>query len=250
MNVKFKLQADLYQFPYHYLADLHTQRGFSRHRSWRHGFAYLCYQLHIALLIKDEKPATLLDIGCGDGRLLSLIEPVSGCQATGIDPCPQAIALAQAMNPERHFICATAAELATTFAMVTCIDVIEHLLDSEIPDFISAVAARVEPGGLLLIGVPTINQPVPAKHYRHYHEKLLLEHLNPEAHALTVSDVSYVFNGKDMAYRLYSKITENRLVFCAVQALENLMWHRVWNRLRCANAANGRQLLVSLRKNG
>ena len=250
MNHKYKLQADLYQFPYHYLADFHTQRGFSRHRSWRPGFAYLCYLLHIAMLIKDEKPATLLDIGCGDGRLLSLIEPAFGCRPTGIDPCPQAIALARAMNPERNFICGNASELATTFAMVTCIDVIEHLPDSEIPAFISAAAARVEAGGLLLIGVPTLNQPVPAKHYRHYHEKLLLEQLNPEAHALTVSNTHYVFNGKDLAYRLYAKITENRLVFCAIQALENLMWHRVWHRLRHADAANGRQLLVSLRKNG
>lgn len=248
MNNKFSLQDNLYRFPYHYLPSLDGAGNFTRYRSLRWGFAYLCCLLHTVSLIEKESPTEILDIGCGDGRLLSLLSNQAGCLCTGIDPSERAIALARALNPKYRFICAQTASLDEKFFMVNCSEVLEHIPDNEIGSFVSAAAERVKPGGTMLVSVPTLNRPFSRKHFRHYDEKSLLEHLDPAKHNLQVIEINHVFNGNDPFYRLYLKITDNRFLFCGIGILENLMWHRVWHKLRYAGQTSAHQLVIRLRK--
>lgn len=250
MNEKTELQETLYRFPYHYLPGVDDKGCFSRHRSLRWGFAYLCYLVHIAAFIKQQKPLSLLDIGCGDGRLISLLSGLSGCSLTGIDTSERAVNMARALNPGQRFLCGDVAGLAETFALVSCIEVLEHIADQEIRQFIDGMLAKVEPGGRLLIGVPSLNKPMSAKHFRHYDENRLLEQLGAENHGFRIESSQYIFKGNDHLYRLYVRLTANRLWFIGISFFEQLMWRYVWRNLRRAEAGNGHHLLLCLRKTG
>lgn len=95
-----------------------------------------------------------LDIGCGGG-LVS--EPLArmGATVTAIDPAPENIAAAQkhaqAQALAIDYRATTVEQLAagrTTFDLVCCLEVVEHVPD--VPAFLRTCAGLVRPGGLLV----------------------------------------------------------------------------------------------------
>lgn len=194
-----------------------------------------------------EMPAkSWLDVGCGDGRLISLLAENKDMKATGVDLCQEAIAHARAFNPGGNFICGPVSAVEQKFDLVTAIEVMEHIDDAL--SFVDSLCERLDNGGRLIIGVPALNKPRSAKHYRHYDEKLLIEQINPEKHDLTVESIEHIFAGNDTVYSLYTKITDNRLWFVGIRFLERLIWQRVWNKLRISTPSRAFHVLVALRK--
>ena len=110
------------------------------------------------------KGLRLLDVGCGGGLLC---EPMArlGAEITGVDPSPVNIEVA-ALHARQSgltidYQAATAEDLASageTFDVVLNMEVVEHVADVEA--FISACAAMVRPGGLMVVS--TINRTVKA----------------------------------------------------------------------------------------
>jgi 2-polyprenyl-6-hydroxyphenyl methylase/3-demethylubiquinone-9 3-methyltransferase len=98
---------------------------------------------------------TALDVGCGAGLLA---EPLArlGAKVTGIDATPQVIAVAQehaaAMGLEIDYRAGDVQQLEGRFDLITCMEVIEHVADPAA--FAQALAARLAPGGLLIMSTP------------------------------------------------------------------------------------------------
>ncbi|MEL6486301.1 MAG: bifunctional 2-polyprenyl-6-hydroxyphenol methylase/3-demethylubiquinol 3-O-methyltransferase UbiG [Pseudomonadota bacterium] len=97
-----------------------------------------------------------LDIGCGAGLLC---EPLArlGADVTGVDASAQnvsvAAAHAEAMGLDIRYMAGDVASLDIgTFDLVTSVEVIEHVADKRA--FIADVAARIAPGGLLVMSTP------------------------------------------------------------------------------------------------
>lgn len=97
-----------------------------------------------------------LDVGCGAGLLC---EPLArlGADVTGVDAAPENIAAAAAhaggMDLPVRYIAGEVGMLDIgTFDLVTAMEVIEHVADKRA--FIAALAARLEPGGLLILSTP------------------------------------------------------------------------------------------------
>jgi 2-polyprenyl-6-hydroxyphenyl methylase / 3-demethylubiquinone-9 3-methyltransferase len=97
-----------------------------------------------------------LDVGCGAGLLC---EPLArlGAAVTGLDAAPESIAVAQAHAADQGLaIEYRAGELdafdAPPFDLVTCLEVIEHVAGPA--SFVQALAARLAPGGLLVLSTP------------------------------------------------------------------------------------------------
>ena len=97
-----------------------------------------------------------LDVGCGAGLLC---EPLArlGAQVTGVDAAEENVAAAKAhaagaglaIDYRRGEIGALG---LSGFDLVTAMEVIEHVADK--PAFLSALAAALAPGGLMLLSTP------------------------------------------------------------------------------------------------
>ena len=98
---------------------------------------------------------TALDVGCGAGLLG---EPLTrlGAAVTGLDASPELIVAARehaaAVGLEIDYRAGELAALDGNFDLVTCMEVIEHVAEPAI--FVRDLAARLAPGGLLIMSTP------------------------------------------------------------------------------------------------
>jgi SAM-dependent methyltransferase len=175
---RFTMQARRYAFPYHYLTDVSPDGAISIYKQLAWGLEYMTYMTWVRGQILLVQPQSLLDVGCGDGRLCSLLGDWAG-RYVGVDLSEQAIAFAQAFNPGREFVVGFASDIPGAFHVVACIEVLEHIPDRDMVGFVTSLREKVAPQGRLLVSVPTAVRPVNPKHHRHYTLQLLQEHLSP-----------------------------------------------------------------------
>lgn len=176
---RFNIQASRYHFPYHHLPAVDDSGLITIHHSLIWGLEYLTYMTFIQeLIVNDLRAKSVLDVGCGDGRLSSMLHEkvplVAGC-----DLVEQAILFARAFNPELKFFHGNVADVPGRFEVTTLVEVMEHIPDESYPEFIETVGEKTAVDGVLIVSVPTVNRPQQAKHHRHYTLKLLEEHLAP-----------------------------------------------------------------------
>lgn len=160
-------QAAEYVFPYHHLPHVAPGERPRLGRSMRGAMEYLAYLGEVVDIVEGLAPSSLLDVGCGDGRLLAdLVGRVE--RLVGVDLDARAVGYAAAFAPEADFRVQRVEEVEGTFDLVTCIETLEHIPDDAVADFFAATAGRVVPGGHLVVTVPSTSRPVLDKHFRHY----------------------------------------------------------------------------------
>jgi 2-polyprenyl-3-methyl-5-hydroxy-6-metoxy-1,4-benzoquinol methylase len=241
----FALQDAQYEFPYHYLPHLHDGHA-RRTRSLRWGREYLCYLMFLVEKLRALAPGSLLDVGCGDGRLISLVAPqLPGCELHGVDLSAGAIRFARAFVPGAHFAEEPAERLTRSFDVVTAIEVLEHVPDEGCAGFLRTLAARCRPGGHVVVSVPTTNVPLNRKHYRHYDEALLRQQLAASGAPLEVRALDWVYR-QPTWLRWLDRAVDNRHFRLEITALDRALWEHTWRRLRAASAADGHHLVATL----
>ena len=98
---------------------------------------------------------TALDVGCGAGLLA---EPLArlGAAVTAIDAAPELIEVARAHASAAglavDYRACGVEDLTGSFDLVTAMEVVEHVADPRA--FVAALAARLAPGGLLILSTP------------------------------------------------------------------------------------------------
>jgi 2-polyprenyl-6-hydroxyphenyl methylase/3-demethylubiquinone-9 3-methyltransferase len=96
-----------------------------------------------------------LDVGCGAGLLAEPLVRL-GAKVTGIDAAPEVIAVARehaaAQGLSIDYRAGDVHELDGRFDLITTMEVIEHVADPA--EFLKALAARLAPGGLLVLSTP------------------------------------------------------------------------------------------------
>ncbi len=70
---RFEIQDAQYDFPYHYIPYLDGERGPQVYSYLDWGLQYLTYMTYVRYLILSFEPNSVLDVGCGEGRLLSML---------------------------------------------------------------------------------------------------------------------------------------------------------------------------------
>lgn len=175
------VQAAQYRYPYHHLP--HESGGVwhvGRHVQW--GFEYLSLLAAVAEEVEKREPSSVLDFGCGDGRLLAELSrrmPPS-TRLCGVDLDERALLFARGFNSERVRFASRLDELeGSRFDVLTASEVLEHIPPDECARVIPRLVELLEPAGVVVVTVPTHNLPVPSKHFRHFDLKELNDSLAP-----------------------------------------------------------------------
>lgn len=172
---RFILQDNQYRFPYHHLVRFDTFNTYSV-LPW--GFEYYAYIIKTLEKIKSTTPSSVLDVGCGDGKMLYELANSSDIKVLhGIDLSERAIYFAKAFNYGNRcvFEYKDIASIASSYDVITVIETMEHVPDADIKNVVSNISRCLNSGGWVIVSVPSVNFPVAKKHYRHYDEKLITD---------------------------------------------------------------------------
>lgn len=136
-----------------------------------------------------QKDARILEVGCGDGRLIEAARRAGYENVIGVDASPSMIELARARLEDTGIItdeCFILDDAATYVSnqqpgsvdLIVAIDVVEHLQLHETIRFFSAARTALSPGGRVLIQVPNGASPFHGRilhgdvtHYRAFTDK-------------------------------------------------------------------------------
>lgn len=144
------------ELPKHYLSSLHDGE-FRQVLHDPHGYRYLGGILVVLDLLEKIPFASLLDIGCGDGRFLREVDRrFPGRALVGVDTANAAVDWAQRLNPglvfERRDLLQD--PVTTPYDVVTMLEGLAQVSESQQPAFIEAASTALRPGGTLLLTVP------------------------------------------------------------------------------------------------
>lgn len=243
---KFKIQENQYKFPYHYIPYLDKNQNLVNHRSLSWGFKYFSYLLRIKNLVEELKPDSILDVGCGEGRFLGLLDDTIS-RKMGVDLAEKPIKFAQAFHPHIEFRQINASQIKEKFDVVTAIEVLEHIPDVNVSEFLKILEKKVDKNGRIILSVPTVVVPVSQKHYRHYDIHLFRKQLKESGAELKIENVEYVYKSSTFL-KLYSKLTQNKFWIIEFKPFRNFMWKLVKSRYSKASEKNGEEMILVLKK--
>ena len=218
-DTRFEMQDLEYLFPYHYLPELSDDGTPSIHRDLWWGLEYLTYMTYVRDRALALKPQRLLDAGSGDGRMIQLLGTRVPIRV-GADLSARSILLAKALNPDAEWYDCAVADVPGTFDAITCVEVMEHIPDEAMADFVASLRAKCAPTGRLIVSVPTIVRPLIPKHYRHYSLAILKQQLSPH---FEVEDSAWLFRNNRTTI-LLNMLMNNRVFLLEHAGLRRLIW--------------------------
>lgn len=166
-----QIQEEKYHFPYHYIP--YFENGnFYHARVMKQGYKHLNRLVHIINLAREYNPSSLLDVGCGDGRLLyEFSKQYPDIRLEGADVSERALAFARAFNPRITFHQSDISDnlsLGKKYDAVTLVEVLEHIHPEAVPKFLKGIHNLLHDDGVFIITVPSTNVRTGKAHYQHF----------------------------------------------------------------------------------
>lgn len=248
-TVAQRKQDDQYNFPYHHLVDYHDGL-ISLRKQWGWSLSYLG-RIHLVLNTLNEMHfQSLLDIGCGDGKLLSILASHFADKSfVGVDYSERAIALARALSSSANVRFAVEdiakAKTADKYDVVTLIEVIEHIPVDKLDEFARRAAERLRPGGYLICTAPSTRLAVPVKHFQHFTADriaTLWRQQGFDVHRCQEID------GENLFFTVLRKAMMNRIYVVNNRRLENFLFKMYCKLCLQGQGANGMGIFLMARK--
>lgn len=217
-----KIQEEEYSFPYHYIPSY--TKNFTQTVNWTWGIKYISAIEFVIDKINQESHGSIIDIGCGDGRLTKeLSEKLPNIKITGIDYSLRAINIARALNPTLDFknIDIIKQEISEKYDVATLIEVFEHIPVDQHEKFVKSVASLIQPDGLLYLTVPHKNKPLNPKHFKHFDSKSIKEHFEEY---FEVKEIIFI-DKKTKLNKIISLILTNKLFILNNQKIKNILYY-------------------------
>lgn len=168
---KQKTQESQYELPYHYLVE-YSEDKISLSKNWGWAIEYLGRLRLIIDTLKDKNFSSYLDIGCGDGKLISLLSQRYDKKFLGLDYSQKAIELAKIMNnnPNVDYKVFDMFEdnLDLSFDIVSMVEVIEHIQPERLELFLYKSSLLLNKDGYFIGSVPSKILKMPSKHFQHF----------------------------------------------------------------------------------
>jgi SAM-dependent methyltransferase len=111
--------------------------------------------------LPPEKAARVLDLGCGNGRLLSALSLAGYRDLLGVDCSPESVRLARARGfcVEQRDLGEFCRASHREFDLICAFDVIEHFTKSELVEVLRSIYDCMALGGVLLLQTPNAMSP-------------------------------------------------------------------------------------------
>jgi 2-polyprenyl-3-methyl-5-hydroxy-6-metoxy-1,4-benzoquinol methylase len=238
-----------YSIPYHYITR-RPIKNFGQHFVDTWGINYISTIEFMLKKIETLGPSSIVDIGCGDGRLTrEIFLENSNKKVLGIDYSERAIKLAQAMNSdltgiEFKSIDITSRSFDEKFDLAVLMEVYEHIPLDAISEFLAGVRSLIKPEGLLLLTVPHTNKPLEYKHFQHFTIEGLNNQLSSHFEVIEVIP----FEKRGLLRRLLNFLLCNRFCVLNNRRLLNFLYYFHEKYLFKCNTENECQRLFVLAK--
>ena len=206
MDKEQKLQEERYLLPYHYL-DLYSDE----HKLLHH----VPYLYRINKAIKLGIKGSLIDIGCGDGRLIYEASKKSKYNnMIGTDYSDRAISYAKIINPKYQFykVDFTSSKInnnkLTKSDNLFCLETLEHIQINKINIFLKNCSNLLNKNGLAIFSVPSNFYPCEPKHYQHFTHTSLLNTLNMHFDVLEIIGLDEQKSINKILLNMYFRISK------------------------------------------
>lgn len=114
--------------------------------------------------LPEDKSAPILEVACGQGKLLSFFKKRGFHNISGVDVSPEQIALARQVVPTVHE--ANVLEFLEAhpgqFELIVGFDIIEHFNKDEVLRFLDGCRLALKTGGRLILQTPNADSPLVA----------------------------------------------------------------------------------------
>jgi 2-polyprenyl-3-methyl-5-hydroxy-6-metoxy-1,4-benzoquinol methylase len=141
------------------LAPMDVRNQFEN-ESWR-------FEREIIPLIRDlPKSARILDIGCGNGSLVYVLQKNGYEHTEGVDISPEQVEIAQKMgvkNIRCQDIREVLAETENQYDLILGMDIVEHFTKNELTELLLALRGKLSKEGRALFRTPNMDALVPNK---------------------------------------------------------------------------------------
>jgi SAM-dependent methyltransferase len=148
-------------------ADVHAKEWLEHNPAASNGAPKPAYEA-IAKCLPKERAARILELGCGDGTLLSALRSAGYQNVMGVDLSPQAIALSKekGVNVEEGDAAGYLTRSSQTLDCCIAVDIFEHMFKDELLVTLDLIHRRLADGGVLILRVPNAMTPWMG-HYRY-----------------------------------------------------------------------------------
>lgn len=245
MNInkdKESIQESQYTFPYHYLTNK-TDGVFSLARYLNWGLIQNSYIEYVAEKASAINISSVLDAGCGDGRMIYEIAKTKPLiKYTGIDISLTALKFAKAFNPYGNFIThdILSRPLKEKHELCISVEVIEHIKPNNVKLYVKQIYDSLEKDGHFILTTPTINQPVHKKHYQHFTLKTLEEAISPY---FNIIEVEYL-NVENKLASLLSRLLANKYFILNSKTLRNIIYNLYMKYCFRGDKETGTRILI------
>ncbi|MFW2605348.1 class I SAM-dependent methyltransferase [Aliarcobacter butzleri] len=177
MDIIQKSQDTEYDLPYHHISKFRGKFSQTFNDTW--GINYVSTIEFLLHKLEDENFSSIVDIGCGDGRLtLELYREFRNqSKILGIDYSEKAIRQARAVVNADIFKCVdiTTEKLQEKFDLGLLIEVFEHVNPIYEEEFVCGIKNLLNQNAILYVTIPHENKPIEYKHYRHFSKSTILK---------------------------------------------------------------------------
>jgi len=118
--------------------------------------------------IPRDKNVSILELACGHGTLLGLLQKTGYTNTTGVDISEDQIKKAKELGIQNVFCAEILDYLSSSsesYDVIIGIDIIEHLTKSELLTLLDAIKEHLNPGGRVIFRTPNCDAPLGSTFY-------------------------------------------------------------------------------------
>jgi len=120
-----------------------------------------CLAYYLKNWLRAEKDAHIIDLGCGDGRIIYLLQRMGYTNVVGVDISESQLRIARQVS--NRVVNADVLEYLTNtskkYDLILSLDLIEHLTKDEVLKFLDLCKARLNTSGRLILQTPNASSP-------------------------------------------------------------------------------------------